>query len=158
LAAGDLPLELAAPARVRVVTGSAPVVTRAADVAAVASGTATLDTALAGTPLVAVYRVSALTMALGRPLADAGFLARGLFSLPNLVLDERAIEELYQEHFTPEALARGLSRLLTDQALRDATSAAFARLERALGGPGAFDRIARAIVATSAGSARESGA
>jgi len=150
LSATDLPLHLAAPARVRVVTGSAPAVTRAADVAAVASGTATLDAALAGTPLVAVYRVSALTMALGRPLADKEFLARGVFSLPNLVLGERVVPELLQEGFTPEALARKMSALLNARGQRDDMLAAFARLEGALGGGGAFDRIARAVVATAA--------
>lgn len=118
----------------------------AADAAAVASGTATLETALAGVPLVVGYRVSRATMALSRWLADREFLARGLFSLPNLVLGRPAVRELYQERFTPKAVATELERLLGDDAHRGSVTESLAQLRNALGGPGALARTARAVL------------
>jgi lipid-A-disaccharide synthase len=133
-------------ATVDVITGAAGDVLAACDVAAVASGTATLETALVPRPLVVGYRVGATTMALSRRLADRDFLARGLFALPNLVLGRRVVPELYQESFTPESVAAELSGLLDDPAARRAQLAELSLLPSLLGGPGCFARTARAIL------------
>lgn len=88
-----------------------------------ASGTVTLELALAGTPMAVAYRVD--------PLA-APFLRRMIKApttvLANLVLGENAFPELHQEHSTPENLANALQPLLTDTPQRRAQLAALARI------------------------------
>jgi lipid-A-disaccharide synthase len=79
----------------------------AADVAAVTSGTATLETALIGTPLVVVYKTSWINYKLLRPLIDVPH-----FGLVNLIAGERVATELIQDDFTPDNLANELFRLL----------------------------------------------
>ena len=79
----------------------------AADVAAVASGTATLETGIIGTPMAIVYKTSALNYGLLRPLIDVEH-----FGLINLIAEERIATELIQGDFTGETLAAELSKLL----------------------------------------------
>ena len=120
----------------------------AADTAAIASGTATLEAALLGHAFVVGYRVSRLTMALGRRLADRQFLARGMFALPNLVLGERVVPELYQEDFVPERVAAELESLLDDDERRARIEGRLAEIPSRLGGPGTLQRVARAVLET----------
>lgn len=82
-------------------------VLNAADVAAVASGTATLETAILGTPMAIVYKTSRLNYALLRPLISVEH-----FGLINLIARRRLVEEFIQEEFTNEVLAAELFRLL----------------------------------------------
>jgi lipid-A-disaccharide synthase len=83
----------------------------AADAAAVASGTATLEAALTETPLVVVYRESAINWhTLGRLISVEHY------GLVNLVAGRRLAVELMQYDFTPAALARELLRLLNPAA------------------------------------------
>ncbi|HEX3484599.1 MAG TPA: lipid-A-disaccharide synthase [Micropepsaceae bacterium] len=87
----------------------------AADSALAASGTVTSELALAKTPMVVAYRVGWLTYALAKPLMNVEFMV-----LVNLVLGRKAIPEFKQYEGTPEALARALKPLLTDEAARAA--------------------------------------
>ena len=89
-----------APLAARVVDGRAWDCLAAADAAVVASGTATLETALIGTPFVTVYRVSPLSHAIARRLVRARWA-----SLPNLLLGEPAVRELLQRDCRPETIA-----------------------------------------------------
>jgi len=79
----------------------------AADAAAVTSGTATLETAIIGTPMAVVYKSSALNYKLLRPLIDVEH-----FGLVNLIAGERVAKELIQDEFTPDSLAAEIERLL----------------------------------------------
>ena len=79
----------------------------AADTAAVTSGTATLETAIIGTPSVIVYKTSPLNYKLLRPLISVEH-----FGLINLIARERLAKELIQDEFTKETLAEELFRLL----------------------------------------------
>jgi lipid-A-disaccharide synthase len=94
-----------------------------ASAALAASGTVTLELALAGTPMVVAYRVD--------PLA-APFLRRMIKArttvLANLVLGENAFPEFHQEQSTPEALAAALRPLLSETPERRAQLAALARI------------------------------
>jgi lipid-A-disaccharide synthase len=91
----------------RVVRGETRETLSAADAAAVASGTATLEAALTETPLVVVYRESPLNWhALG------SLIRVEHYGLVNLVAGERIAPELMQYDFTPAALARELLTLL----------------------------------------------
>ncbi len=95
---------------------------KAADAALAASGTVTLELALAGTPMIVGYRVDALA-------ARLQFLVKTPhFALSNLVLGERAFPELMQDDCTPEKLGQALTRLLTDAETRDAQRKALARV------------------------------
>lgn len=87
-----------------------------------ASGTATLELALAGCPMIVSYRVDRLAL-LFRRLVNPPH-----FALANLVLGERAFPELMQESCVPEQLAPALETLLRDSAERDAQLDALARL------------------------------
>lgn len=123
----------------------------AADVAAIASGTATLEAGLLGRPFLVGYRVSALTMRLSRFLAEPAFLERGLVALPNLVLGEEVVPELLQERFTPEAVAAELDALLGDPERRAHVEARLSELPERLGGAGTLSRVARAVLETARG-------
>jgi len=85
----------------------------AADAALAASGTVTTELALARTPMAVGYRLGWLTYALARPFVHVRH-----FVLINLVLGREAVPELIQGACTPEALARAVRPLLTDEAAR----------------------------------------
>ncbi len=79
----------------------------ASDAAAVTSGTATLETAIIGTPMAIVYKTSPLNYKLLRPLIKVEH-----FGLINLIAQKRLAKEFIQDDFTPEILANELFRLL----------------------------------------------
>jgi len=99
---------------------------------AVASGTATLETALFGTPLVVIYRTGWLNWEMGRRLVK---LSR--IGLPNIVAGREVAPELLQSELTPERLAATLGPWLDDDAARDRQRALLAIVREKLGGPGA---------------------
>lgn len=87
---------------------------RWADAALVASGTATLETALVGTPLALVYVVNATTMAFVR----AFIRYKGFLGMPNLLHGREVVREYWQEDATPPALVDECERLLFDETYR----------------------------------------
>ena len=125
---------------VRIVEGDLEGVLAASDAAAVASGTATLETALAGTPMVIVYRVSPLTAFIGRRLIRIRDIG-----LANLVAGRRVASELVQEDCRPERVASELMRLLDPEQGRSAR-AGLAEVRSRLGEPGAFGRAASVVL------------
>ena len=112
----------------------------AADAAAVASGTATLEAALLGIPTVIVYKESALNWhALG------SLITAEHYGLVNLIAGRRLATELMQDEFTGETLARELLSLLEPQ--RNAQMRAeLNEVMKKIGEPGASRRAANAIV------------
>lgn len=106
---------------------------RIARAALAASGTVTLELALAGVPTVAAYRVAAIEAAIMRrlirvPRALAGEVLRSVI-LANLVLKDPVMPELLQQDCTPQAIAAALIPLLSDTSERRRQLAAFARLD-----------------------------
>ena len=99
--------------KVRLVQGQTHSVVGASTVALVASGTATVETALLGTPMVVVYRLAPLTYLLGRP-----FVRVSRFAMVNLIAEESVVPELIQGDFTPERVAGEALALLVDPARR----------------------------------------
>src|SRR5690349_21044881 len=83
----------------------------AADIALVASGTATLETALFKTPMVIAYRQSPITWALMRQMLYLPYVG-----MPNILAGERLVPELLQDEATPANLAGALLTLLRDTA------------------------------------------
>lgn len=80
----------------------------AADLAIVSSGTATVETALLGKPMIVVYRLSPLTARLAKPLVRTKF-----FSMVNLIAARAVVPELIQDDFTPQRLAAEAESLLS---------------------------------------------
>jgi lipid-A-disaccharide synthase len=124
-------------AGVRLVAGRTRAVQAHATACAVASGTATLETALFGTPLAIVYRTGRLNYEIARRVIR---LPR--IGLPNIVAEAEVAPELLQHELTPERLAAALAPWLGDAAARARASAALAVVRERLGGPGAARRAA----------------
>lgn len=109
-------------------------VVHAADAALVASGTATLETALLGTPMVIMYRVSPLTFAVARLLVRVDHIG-----MPNIILGQRVFPELLQGAVTGDKLVAAVADVT---ARREEMVAALATLRGQLGKPGAAQRAA----------------
>jgi lipid-A-disaccharide synthase len=109
-----------------------------ADGAWAVSGTAVLETALLGVPVVALYVIPPILIRYGRHMIRHRFI-----TLPNLVLKREVVPELLQEQATPQRLADALDALMTDPSIQ---YAAFAELRQALGPADALARCARFAV------------
>jgi lipid-A-disaccharide synthase len=99
----------------------------AADVALVASGTATLETALCHTPMVVAYRMHWLSHAIIRRLLRTRWIA-----LPNIIANRGVVPELLQSDATPEALVVALSSLFNDASVRQAQLSWFEQMHQQL--------------------------
>ena len=125
------------------VSGRTYEVMAAADALLIASGTATLEAALLGAPMVICYRVSRLTELLARALRRVRWIG-----LPNLVSGRAVVPELIQGEVTGARLAEEAARLLEDPVAATAQRAAFKDLRARLGEPGVGLRAARAVLDT----------
>ncbi|MDK9699918.1 MAG: lipid-A-disaccharide synthase [bacterium] len=123
----------------RLVYDDASVSIVAADAAAVASGTATLQTALLGTPLTVLYRTSPITFAIGKRVVKVPYIA-----LANLVMNDLVAPERIQNDATPKRLAKDLSNLMGEAGVEQVKK--FATLRSRLGGVGASQRVAEWIL------------
>lgn len=108
------------------------------DVALVTSGTATLETAIAGIPQVVCYRTSWLTYLMARTLVKIRFI-----SLVNLVMDKEIVKELIQNDLNEKNLVSELNTILPGGWKRDIMLQNYARLSKKLSGKGASERIAK---------------
>jgi lipid-A-disaccharide synthase len=126
------------PPAFKIITGQAYQALAAAHLAVVASGTVTLEAALAGTPTIIVYRLSPLTFAVGRRLVRVEHVG-----MANLLAGERLFPELLQDDFNPENLAREVLDLIKDAERLKKMRQGMARIISSLGGPGASRRAAR---------------
>lgn len=96
----------------------------------VASGTATVEAAMMGTPFVMVYRVSPLTYLLGRPRIKVSH-----FAMVNLIAGEEIVPELVQQNFTVEKVVTRLNEILPFGPARDKMIAGLATVKTRLRGP-----------------------
>ena len=132
----------ATPIPVALVPGQSLDVLRASQVALIASGTATLEAGLVGTPMVIVYKAHVMTM----------FLARRLIRVPNIglvniVAEKRVVPELVQEEVQPQTLAALALRYLTDAEVRAEVQREFARLRDKMAPGDGARRAAACVVA-----------
>src|SRR5690606_18471321 len=121
-------------AAVRVVDGQARQVLAAADVVLVASGTATLETALSKRPMVVAYRLGTITAFLLRTLR---LVKLPYFSQPNLLAGKQLVPEFFQEAATPANLAHALAHWLDHPAEVAALREEFTVIHEKLRGDGA---------------------
>ncbi|MGE3840395.1 MAG: lipid-A-disaccharide synthase [Vicinamibacterales bacterium] len=111
------------------------------DVVVTASGTATVQTAFHDRPMVIVYRLSPLTYTLGVRLVNVT-----TYGMVNLVAGSRIVPELIQDACTGDAIARAVLRYLDEPAYVTNVRKELARVRERLGGAGASERAARAIL------------
>ena len=121
----------------------------AADVVATASGTATVQAAIHGRPMVIVYRVSPLTYAIGRR-----FVRVDNYGMVNLIAGKPIVPELIQERCTASAVAEEIVGYLTDHDRMNQTKASLQIVRERLGGSGASHRAAQAVLKVASGSRR----
>jgi lipid-A-disaccharide synthase len=126
---------------VRVVHGQASEVMAASDLLFVASGTATLQAAIVGTPMILLYATTWPTYWLARLLITVDCIG-----LVNLVAGRKIIPELIQQDATADRLCREADRLLQDTPAYDEMKAALRAVREALGQPGASQRAAEVVL------------
>jgi lipid-A-disaccharide synthase len=112
----------------------------AADVALSSSGTATLEAAIVGTPVVVMYKLSMPTYFLAKWLVKVPY-----FSLVNIVAGKEVVPELIQRQVSGKRIASEVLRLLANE---KQIHAELATVKEKLGGAGAARRAAEAIMST----------
>lgn len=140
---------IAAYPAVRVVEHDTDNALASADVAITASGTATVQTAIHGRPMVIVYKLSSLTYAMGK-----AFVRLPHYGMVNLIAGRQIVPELIQHECTPVHMADAVVALLTDETRSARMRADLADVRTRLGGAGASRRAAEAVLAA-AGSRRD---
>lgn len=110
----------------------------AANLAVVASGTATLETAILGKPMVIAYRVSPLSYWVGRAMVKVDWVG-----LVNIVAGRKVVPELLQGEARGERIAAEVLRILDDEPYRKEMLGGLAEVREKLGTPGAAERVAR---------------
>lgn len=113
-----------------------------ADVAIVTSGTATLETAWYGTPMVVVYRTSLVTFLLGKMLVKIPHIG-----LVNIVRGKKVVPELIQGGCTVRGLTTAVREILTNAPYEQTMRAELSKVKQQLGTPGASEKVAANIIA-----------
>lgn len=131
-----------APEGVRMHFGDYPEILSVCSAGVVASGTASLEAAVAGLPIVVVYRMSPVSYLVGRLLVRLEYIA-----LPNLVAGRRVVPELIQGECTGERIAELLLRYLERPDEVASVRRALSEVRERLGGPGVFPRAAESVLA-----------
>ena len=124
--------------RVQVVEGKTYQAVRAADLVWVASGTATLETAILGKPMVIAYQVSPLSYWVGRAMIRVKWIG-----LANIVAGRSLVPELIQKEARGERIAEETLKILEDEPTRRGIIEGLAEVKQKLGSPGAAQRVAR---------------
>ena len=127
--------------RIRLVPEALPAL-RHSRAGIVASGTATVEAALMGTPFVMVYRVSPLTYALGKPRIKVPH-----YAMANLIAGERIVPELVQQQFTAGNVVAELNKIIPDGTAREKMILALASVREKLKRPDSHDHPAERAAA-----------
>jgi lipid-A-disaccharide synthase len=127
--------------RVQVEVGTAHDWMRRATLAITASGTATMECALYGCPMIVVYKVNWLTYLVGRMVVTVNWLA-----MPNVIAGRAIVPEFIQGDAQPDRVAAVARELLETPPMREAMQKELAAVVASLGGPGASARAARLVL------------
>lgn len=126
--------------QVKVVEGFAYDVMNLSELMITASGTATLEGAILGKPMIIIYKVSLLSFWIARILVHVDHIG-----LVNLVGKETIVPELIQNDANPKRIAEEALRILKDEKLRRQMTESMKRVRERLGEPGATQRAARLV-------------
>lgn len=128
---------------IRVVFGETYAVLRHAEAAVIKSGTASLEGVLIGTPQVVGYGSNSdISYLIGRQIIRVKYI-----SLGNLIIDRCAFRELLQQYCTADSLLSEVRRLVEDLPYRERMLADYAEIRQRLGGSGASQAVAEAMIA-----------
>jgi len=125
------------PAYIKVIYNRTNEVVACSEAAAVASGTATLETALLGIPMVVFYKLSPLTFMIGRLLVKLKFI-----SLVNLLSGKKVVNELIQKNATAENVFLELKKILTNSDYRQEMIANLIKIKAVIGDKNPSARVA----------------
>jgi len=131
--------------RPKAVIGQTYDILSAADLAICASGTINLEASILGTPNIMVYKLSPLTYLVGKYVLKIGEKLK-YFSMPNLLLDERAIPELVMERAEPKTISQEALSIILDKERQNKMKALFDKLRAKLGQPGVIGKVAKEIL------------
>ncbi|HET6461375.1 MAG TPA: lipid-A-disaccharide synthase [Syntrophales bacterium] len=109
-----------------------------ADIAMVASGTATLETALMETPMIIVYKVSAPSYYVGKMVIRVDHIG-----LVNIIAGKKVVPELIQFDATPEKMAASVIHILSSRERMENIKAELSKIRNMLGSHGAAEKVAR---------------
>ena len=126
--------------RVKVVYNETYSLYKHSDAALVASGTATLEAAIAGVPQVVCYKASWISYLIARAFAKIRFI-----SLVNLIMDRELVKELIQDKMKSKLIVSELNSLLPGGWKRDVLMEDYAQLTSKLSGEGAAGRVAKDV-------------
>jgi lipid-A-disaccharide synthase len=114
---------------------------RASDFAIVASGTATLEAAIIGTPMVIIYKVNLLTYIIAKLVSGFKYLG-----LVNIIHGDGVVPELLQYDATPKKIAAVALQTLKDETKKRTMLEGLRTVREALGAPGASERAAKSVL------------
>jgi lipid-A-disaccharide synthase len=126
------------PVPVRIVQNDTYDAIELSDIVIVASGTATLETALLGKPMVIVYKVSPVSYYIGKKIINVEHIG-----LANIIAGKTIVPELIQDEANPERIATEVVNILNDPMRMRNIRLELDLIKEKLGGPGAADRAAR---------------
>jgi lipid-A-disaccharide synthase len=125
---------------IHVHAGDFPDVLRCCAAGAVASGTASLEAATVGLPMVVIYRMNPMSHWIGKRMIQVDHVA-----MPNLIAGRRLVPELLQDACNPSRIAAELERYLSDPTHTQAVREGLGTVLRKLGEPGVFERAAERV-------------
>ena len=129
------------PHAIEIVVGQTATIMQRAFVGIVASGSATLEAAYFGMPFVLIYKVAWPTYVAARLVVNVDFLG-----MPNLLAGREVVPEFIQHEAKPDAIVKAVRLLMDDSPARDRMILDFVATTSKLGGTGASDRAAQAIL------------
>ena len=126
---------------IKIIFGETQSIIRHAEAAVVNSGTASLETALFGTPQVVGYITNPVTYWLAKKIVKIRYI-----SLGNLIVDRLAFKEFIQDDCNPDALVKEIRELIENKERRDRMLDDYADIRNELGGTGASAAVAKAMI------------
>lgn len=123
-----------------IVSGQSLTLLNRCTLAIVASGTATLECAMAGLPMLVIYKTSWFTYLLGRLLVKLPYL-----SMVNVLAGEKVVPEFLQGAANPERLATATLQILRNPRGTEKMTQRIRQVAAKLGGPGAAERAAEEV-------------
>ena len=110
--------------------------------ALVSSGTATLECAVEGTPMIVCYKLSSFSWLMAKSMANVHYS-----SMVNLIANEELVPEFLQNEMKPNNIVTALTPLLDTKSIKRKTMInGFDKVRKCLGIPGVYDRAAEAII------------
>ena len=126
---------------IKVLFGETQSIIRHAEAGVINSGTASLETALFGTPQVVGYITNPLTYRIARKIVKIKYI-----SLGNLIIDRLAFKEFIQDDCNPDSLVTEIRELIENKERREKMLNDYADIRNALGGTGASAAVAKAML------------